>query len=68
MTDIDSYYHLDRVNINRAGWKCRAGQPISTESLDETTNSFSEIAIAGGFLLLVANGPGALALDNRNDS
>jgi putative oxidoreductase len=24
------------------------------------------VAIAGGFLLLVANGPGALALDNRN--
>ncbi len=24
------------------------------------------IAIAGGFLFLVANGPGALALDNRN--
>jgi len=26
------------------------------------------IAIAGGFLFLVANGPGALALDNRNAS
>jgi len=26
------------------------------------------IAIAGGFLFLVANGPGTLALDNRNAS
>lgn len=26
------------------------------------------VAIAGGFLFLVANGPGALALDNRGDN
>jgi putative oxidoreductase len=58
------------VALALAGFSLATALLFHAELSDQTQFIMftKNIAIAGGFLFLVANGPGALALDNRNAS
>jgi putative oxidoreductase len=56
------------VALALAGFSLATAMLFHSELGDQTQfiMFMKNIGIAGGFLFLVANGPGALALDNRN--
>jgi len=56
------------IALALAGFSVFSALVFHTNFADQTemANFMKNIAIAGGFLFLVANGAGAMSLDNRN--